>query len=131
MPDETKETFADADPGEPESVLCPKCLLSNEPWVDFCANCGAPLGMMATIDPLKQTLAEGFAYRQAIDGPPSRIIVLGIWMVFLPGLLTLPITVAQGGRDAEALAMPALYFLLSAVIIWQVTANFIRKRRAS
>ncbi len=58
-----EEEPAEPAPGHEEEpgLLCANCVASNPPQVDFCRCCGAPLSRMATVDPLKSALSEGFA----------------------------------------------------------------------
>ncbi len=113
----------------PPSVLCPHCAASNLPLADFCARCGAPLSVMASTDPLRSTLSEGFLYREAVHGAPKRIVVAGVWMIFLPGLASLPFAWGDGETDPQRLATRGLWSLLSAVVPLLATANYLRKRR--
>lgn len=118
----------DEEPG----LLCANCVASNPPRADFCRRCGAPLSHMATVDPLKSALSEGFAYRQAVDGPPRPIVLAGVWLLFGPGLIVLPAAAWADGSSSWSPAqwLPlALSFTLSAVVLWRATANFVRKRR--
>lgn len=47
--------------------MCPKGYLSNEADAAFCADCGASIGMVSTIDPIQQIQVEGYACRSAVD----------------------------------------------------------------
>ena len=49
-------------------MICPACHTLNVPGVAFCRRCGGPLGFISTIGPLETAYAEGFAYRQAVQG---------------------------------------------------------------
>ena len=122
---------AEDDPAAFGSVLCPHCAASNLPAADFCARCGAPLSVIASTDPLRSTLSEGFLYREATGGTPKRIVLVGIWLLFLPGLSSLPFAWAGGETDPHRLALPGLWSLLSAVIPVLTTVNYVRKRRAA
>jgi uncharacterized membrane protein YvbJ len=69
-----------------ETILCTSCIHPNHPHTAFCKNCGAPLGIISTIGPFEQAFAEGFAYRRSVEGSPRLIILIGIWLIFLPGV---------------------------------------------
>jgi len=69
-------------------MICPTCHTLNVPGVAFCRRCGGPLGFISTIGPLETAYTEGFAYRQAVQGRPKFIVVLGIWLIFFPILIT-------------------------------------------
>ena len=112
----------------PMSVLCPHCAASNAPLADFCARCGAPLSVIAMTDPLRETLSAGFLYREATRGAPKRIVVIGIWLIFLPGLAKLPLAWGGGTTDPHELAVQGLWSLASAIIPVLTTMNYVRKR---
>src|SRR2546429_2664493 len=70
-------------PNSGETVVCTTCHTLNVPDVAFCRRCGAPIGFISTIGPLETAYAEGFAYRQAVQGHPKFIVVAGGLVVFL------------------------------------------------
>lgn len=118
-----------------EVPVCPNCLSANDPAESFCIRCGAPIGLVAALDPMQKILAEGFVYRQAVDGPPKRIILIGIWLLFLPQfavsvlyfrtLRELP-WMDTSGRIPEILTL--LHGLFCLVILGRATANHFRPR---
>ena len=55
----------------------------------------------------------------------------GIWLVFLPGLASLPLAWGGGVTDGRELLTQGLWSLASAVIPMLTTANYVRKRRAA
>ena len=113
-----------------DGVICPKCLLSNSTTAAFCADCGAPIGMVAAVDPIQQIQAEGFAYRSAVDGPPKLIILLGMWLLFGPMALLGPgvLIAGPGFRFAEVIAFNLLS-VCSIIILYRTTRNYIVKSR--
>ncbi len=58
-------------------------------------------------------------------------MLVGVWLLFGPGLLALPLVWAGAALPASAAErLPlALSFAFSAVVLWRTTANFVRKRR--
>lgn len=113
-------------------VVCPNCLYLNTQLAAFCADCGAPIGMVASIDPIQRIQAEGFAYRSAVDGPPRFIIAFGIWLLFSPIVIATAIILPNVIDDFPYVALAA-FFLLSTVglaaILWRKIANSIVKPR--
>ncbi len=73
------------DDGEP---LCPNCLAANPPELHFCDECNAPLSAHAAIDPLGSIYATGFVYQKAASRPHSRFVLIGMWLIFGPMILT-------------------------------------------
>ena len=119
---------SDSDPQSEDNVLCPKCLLANSPTAAFCADCGAPIGMVASVDPIQHIHAQGFAYRSAVDGPPSFIVLVGMWFLFAPVAFATPFVVFK-----TEYFPPRLFFLLlgvgSFIILYRSTKNYIVKTR--
>jgi hypothetical protein len=122
----------------PQQVVCPNCLEENESFQHFCVKCGAPISSISTVGPLERTLADGFMYRQAVAGRPKLIVVIGIWMMFLPvlivslSLLVMILIENFGGFFREtglAVVMSAL-LLVSFIILFRTTKNhFIARRK--
>ena len=111
-------------------ILCPNCAFSNAPDVDFCARCRAPLSTMATIDPLRSTLAEGFVYRRAVEGTSKPIVLVGIWLIFLPAMgLAVIQTINDGNRTPFQIGWAVAVSTLGGAILYRSTASFLRKRR--
>lgn len=111
-------------------VVCPKCLLSNSASAAFCADCGAPIGMVATVDPIQSIHAEGFGYRAAIEGPPSRVILTGMWLVFGSMALMGPSALVGGaGMPVIQVIIFNLWSACSIVILYRTTRNYIVKSR--
>lgn len=113
------------DPGE---VVCPQCLSNNPPEAAFCLNCGAPIGMVANVDPIQSIYSEGFGYRSATEGEPRRIVLIGIWLLFLPmaGIALLGLF----GRGTGYGLFNAVLLLLSIGILYRATRNYVVKSRA-
>ncbi len=115
-----------------DGVICPKCLLSNSTTAAFCADCGAPIGMVAAVDPIQQIHAEGFAYRSAVDGPPKLIILIGMWLLFGPLALMGPTVLIDGA--ANGIPKAILFNILSVcsiIILYRTTRNYIVKSRTA
>ena len=115
--------------------ICLNCMAPYGPLMDFCAGCGAPLTPFASTQPFERTLAEGYAYRQAVEAPRKPIVVAGIWLIFVPmaivgaGLLAnvtwrpFPGSVDNAFAACGGLAMLAI----SGIIIARTTRAYFRK----
>ncbi len=121
---------------ESEAVVCPKCVVENDPDAAFCHQCGAPIGLVAALDPIQSILAEGFVYRQAVEGPPKGIILLGMWLLFLPPMLTVLLGMTytasiHWGATTDALfgILIPLYGVACAIILYRTTANYVLRRK--
>lgn len=137
---ETKDN-PDSEAQEPlldAGVVCTACLEVNPPRIDYCPKCGAPLNSLVAFNPFDQTLVEGFAYRRAVDGPPSKIVLAGMWVLFSPALFVGPVVVISDLRQVAALsdiprflfehAFTKGYFVIALLILYRATANYFAKR---
>ncbi len=133
---DTAEIEHDWDAG----VVCTVCLEANPPEQSYCFKCGALLNSLRAFNPFDQTLVKGFAYRRAVDGPPSRVIVGGMWLLFFPPCI-LAIAelfadffhVVHQGVLAALLryVFPIVYILTIATVLYRTTANYLTKRNPS
>jgi hypothetical protein len=122
---------------EPELVACPNCSQTNDPLAHFCLKCGAPLSSFANVGPWERTLSEGFAYRQAVSGPPKRIILAGMWFLFGPALIISCFCLFTGirlynGFDGKGIVESVAMLVMAvvcAVLLFRTTRNYICKKR--
>ena len=77
-------------------AVCPQCCHANPPMHHFCEKCNAPLSSAAAILPSWRPWAEGALVRRAVREADSWLVLIGIWLIFLPPLL-LPVLVTVGG----------------------------------
>ncbi len=61
---------------------CPNCLTVNDNTVDFCSECGHPIGSMVNLDPVGQIKSQGHLFREATNKPRSLFIIIGLWIYF-------------------------------------------------
>ncbi|MBI4581037.1 MAG: hypothetical protein HY718_15140 [Planctomycetes bacterium] len=123
--------------GSGQTPLCPGCLAELSPGVDFCGTCGMPVSPGSVIEPLKQVQATGWAYRRVLHGRPSRIVLIGMWLIMGPMVILPALGVfyqADWSWDwsparLEDLLAEVLYSgfaVLYAIILYKVTANYFR-----
>lgn len=120
---------SDHSPESDEKELCIGCMSPNEPSVNFCAKCGAPLTSYAATAPFESLFAEGHVYRQAVQHPSKFIVVCGVWFIFgSVGAGTCVFTFLNlnygFGMDT---AIAVFLAVVSVVIIWKCTRNYLRK----
>jgi len=116
---------------EQEKPLCISCLHPNAEEAHFCEKCGAPLDSYASTAPFEQIFAQGHAFRAATEGRPRLIVVIGIWLIFLPGVLSAiilgPLSVKHSGSWLGAIVF-TLFGILSAALIVLSTRRYIASR---
>jgi hypothetical protein len=116
---------------EQDTPLCLSCLHPNGEEAHFCVKCGAPLDSYAATAPFEQIYAEGHAFRSATQGKPSLIVVLGIWILFLPGVVAGifigPLTLMYSGSWIGMIVF-AGFGCLSAALIYLTTRRYLQAR---
>jgi hypothetical protein len=113
-----------------EKQLCTSCCFPNDPSAHFCAKCGAPLTPYAAIGPFESVFAQGFVFRQAAERPRSFVVVAGIWIIFSLMLLSgIAVLVYGGDSGYYDTAFGAFLVVVSAVIIWKTTRNYLAWKR--
>lgn len=123
-------------PNEPEQVapesegkqLCKSCAALNDPDADFCIKCGAPLSAYSTMGPYETILAQGFIYREAAERPRRFIVVLGIWLIFLPQAIGGVVMIGVDPSLYWDIISGAMIFI-SLGIIGRSTSNYFAHRR--
>jgi len=127
-----------AAPEQAELPICPGCMAENDPAADFCVKCGQPLSAIATTDPFRQTLSEGYWYRTAASGRVRPIVFWGTWALFLPTMIAIVPMVWSSlfGPDREVshrvllLALSGGIALPISVLLYRMTGNYLATRRA-
>lgn len=130
--------------------VCPSCLAPNTSDAHFCANCNAPLTAHAATDPIYRIWASGHVYAKAAGKPPSRLALLGMWLLFgnlfflnLPALwhsflalLSLFVSLNGGSTNYGFFTLFAFFLLvigieaLCVAVLVRVTINY-RKQRTT
>jgi hypothetical protein len=118
--------------------LCTACLTPYGRLAYFCPRCGAPINTFASTLPFERTLAEGYAYRQAVESPRKFIVVAGIWVIFLPTALTSAVVLAQfGWHELEfspeqllTITSAVTMFVVSVILVTRTTVAYLRRRAA-
>lgn len=125
-------TEPEGGPPQPaDGVVCPKCLLHNAPGAAFCSDCGAPIGMVAAIDPIQHIYAEGFAYRSAVEGPPNLVVLIGMWLIFVPiAFASAVVAFGSATRGLSPRLLFVFFVLCSVVILFRSTKNYVVKSLA-
>lgn len=82
-------------------LVCPNCLAPIRADDDFCPNCDVPLTVHATTDPISNIRAGGYAYASAANRPRSRLVVIGVWLLF---------------GNLFIVNLPVVYYSLSAML---------------
>ena len=103
----------------------------NDPDVNFCADCGAPLTSYASTGPFEHLFAEGAVYRQAAERPHNLVVVLGVWLIF--GMLaSIGLFLLVLGRELSFVVgiIGACSFAVSVAMIWRTTRSYATRKHA-
>lgn len=112
------------------SQLCPGCMEINEPRAHFCTGCGAPLSSYAATAPFERIMAEGHAYRSAVENPRSPVILAGIWMIFgTMALGSAALLFSKVSTDLMQTGVGIFMLFVSVIMLWRTTAGYLVVRR--
>ncbi|MBI1367233.1 MAG: hypothetical protein GC162_01120 [Planctomycetes bacterium] len=86
-------------------VVCAHCMASNRPMDEFCCECGMPIGQYVWNQPFQQIAASGWAYQRATSGRISRVMIIGIWLIFGPGVVIAPVMLISAMLSGSHITM--------------------------
>jgi len=113
-------------------IVCQKCLHGNADTRNFCEKCGAPIGMFTTTSPFETIQAGGYACSEASSNPSKPIVVVGIWILFTPGVALLLFTLFRLITERvwrEGTGWFLFYGTISTVLISKTTINFVKNKK--
>lgn len=64
--------------------ICISCMKPNDREAAYCINCNTPMNLSNSNDPIQRLSAEGYAYRKAAEMKPNIVVLIGVWLLFLP-----------------------------------------------
>jgi len=111
-------------------ITCPSCQALIDANETFCRECGAPITTAATLDPMGSIHAQGFMLRKAVDSRPKPIVLIGIWILFLPALAGSAYFAVYLITQQHGLSYFVFFWLsvgltyLSFRVLYQVTKNY-------
>jgi len=115
----------------PDIIVCPGCLHEQPEGPHFCAKCGAPLTAFSTVGPFERIFAQGHMFRRAVSGPTRPIVVIGMWVLLAPQLLTLAFTThGIDSTECGGFLVFAAIALAYSVLLYRVTKNYINRRKS-
>lgn len=117
------------------TLTCPSCLTPYLGSESFCSRCGAPIGPMTNLDPIKAIQTEGFLFRKALEGRPKPIVLLGVWILHLPVLVIGVATAVYMWLNLRSLSELVFVFALAGlsyyafVVLYRITKNYLTANR--
>jgi hypothetical protein len=120
--------------------LCPHCLTSIGPFEHFCRQCDGPITCHAATDPIGQIFSLGHLCRRATTSCTRLSTLIGMWLIFGSGLITLIFYPVISLENEESFAffflllisilIPLLVAVIHIAILWQVTHRYIEHRKS-
>lgn len=112
-----------------DGPVCPSCFSPIEDYFDYCPNCDVPLSQFSTADPLKTIRSEGEMFRRGVKGP-SLLVVIGMWLIFLPGLLIAFMVLGEVGNSRiYVTAAVGIMFWFYGSILFKVTSRYLKAKQ--
>ena len=116
-------------------ILCPSCGINVEPAYARCPDCNFPMGTTAGLDPIGSIHDESKALVKATETRPKPIVLVGVWIIFLPmlvGSATVAIDILSNGSGSGASGFVFFWIgvglsILSLTFLFKVTRNYLRK----
>lgn len=117
---------------EENASICISCMKPNDRDAAYCVNCNTPMNLSTSNDPIQRMPAEGYAYRKAAEMKPNIVVLIGVWLLFLPtfifcGLSALSLILGFSGGGFEMFVWFWVFLLLavfSFVMLYKVTKNY-------
>ncbi len=116
---------------EKDLIICMSCMAPNDKSDDFCQNCRASLATTSTLDPLQTIQNEGSLWRKATSERPKFIVVLGMWVLFLPwivGTIVIEASIIINWDGFSSLIffwIGVALFLIALNMLFTVTKNYL------
>jgi hypothetical protein len=106
----------------------------NDSSAAICSGCGSALFETNMLVPGQAMYADGVAVSNAVYRPTRPVVVIVIWMLFLPGLIVSPFGMLAGiGMPGAAgfviFWMSAGLAVISATALFRVTKGYFTKPR--
>jgi hypothetical protein len=128
----------------PFTSVCPHCAGENAATATLCRHCMGPLITISNTDPFRSILAEGDAFGLATRHAAKPIVLVGMWLLFGPAVISLASTIVwfvvrigsdrAGAGDIVVAAIVLLLVLgiasLYGAILFKTTRSFVRHRAA-
>jgi len=115
-----------------DSLVCSSCGSLIPSTVEYCPKCLSPTAAAFNLDPMKVIETEGHLLVRATQGRQKPIVLIGIWILFLPVLLVgllFAVTIISEGISS---GMANFAFFWGAVglafigftVLYKVTKNY-------
>ena len=121
--------------GNANLILCPSCRITIDPRFVRCPGCNFSIGTTAGLDPLGSIYDEARVLVKATEIRPKPIVVIGVWILFLPflvGSVAVAIDILLKGSGSGAVGFVFFWVgvglsVLSLAFLIKVTGNYLRK----
>ena len=107
-----------------DTRICPACFAPNSETVDFCCQCGRPIGDFTNYNPVNRIWSQGWMWRRLVSGPIPPFVFYSIWIFFLVNLLCLLPLLLAGAADDLATLLISMSLLLNGILVYRITKNY-------
>ena len=98
----------------------------------YCVNCNTPMNLSNSNDPIQRMSAEGYTYRKAAEMKPNVLVLIGVWLIFLPlfvffGLNAISLIFGYSGGGADSFVWFWVSLAVSGfsfVMLYKVSRNY-------
>ncbi len=113
-------------------IVCPSCGKLMDAGSVSCPNCFWQAGTSANLDPVGAIRGEGEMFQKAFRQKPKPIVVLGVWIMFLPAfILCSAVAVSTLSDQATPTSQRLIMFaamaagaFISANFLYRITRNY-------
>jgi len=111
-----------------EQAFCASCFSAVDESVEICSSCGAALAQSATAGPKKEIARHEGPRKNRT--PPSLLIVIGMWLVLLPGLvIAFGVLIEPNDARVRISIIVGLMFWAYGTVLNRVTRRYFESRR--
>jgi len=131
------DSFLKTEKFEGRETICPSCAGFISVNETFCPACSASIGLPLHNDPVLRLPTEGLAYGRAVQGKPKLVVVIGIWILFLPLLgmaLSLLIMILFNGAGTGTIGFVMFLLIVgftyfAGMMLYRVTRNYFKYKK--
>ena len=115
-----------------QRVICASCGFPFDPSEFYCPNCKALTTEVSNLDPMRAIATEGLLLSKATQGKQKPIVLVGIWILFLPILLVSLLFAASTIYEDIGTGFGGFFFFWGAIalavlafsVLFKVTRNY-------
>ncbi|MFL6467719.1 MAG: hypothetical protein ACJ72Z_07150 [Pyrinomonadaceae bacterium] len=116
-----------------ERLVCASCGRLIGVSDAYCPDCMAPTGGVSNLDPMQAIVSEGRLFSRATEGRQKPIVLIGVWILFLPFVLVGGFSAISILRQGLGSGFENFIFFWGAIglafigftVLYKVTTNYL------